>query len=137
MNCDSRTLRLTCNLVHGRFDYNRVEVEDNIKNSIIESILLNFAMKRIYIHDHKCNEEHVLYGTEIIQTIDDFLNNKFKFVPSVLSLESAYFNELPRAIQRRFLGKEIDFFLLETWKSTTDLELNQMLNLIKNINIGT
>lgn len=129
-----RTIRITSKSVHNRFEYKKVDLEPEYQSSIIESLFLDYPLKRIVIHDDERSIEKVIYGSEIIQTINDFFNNNFMFVPKILTgVPSNYFLSMPRQYQRRIEQAYVDFVVLCTWKKDVDIkEISKLLNYTHN-----
>ena len=125
-----RTIRLDCSKIQHRFEYKKIDLDIEFQSRIIESLLYNNPIKKIVIHDDERSIEKVIHGSEIIQTINDFYNNKFLFTPTIFkTIEPNYFLNMPRSIQRRLGQANIDFIVLSTWKK--DVDITKIMKLLE------
>lgn len=84
------------------------------KSLLIESLLMNIPIPPVFLFEKEYNSYEVMDGRQRIQTITDFLENKFALVSLEFwkELRGKTFKELPIVLQRGLLRRTINAIVL-------------------------
>jgi len=109
------------------------------KSQLIESLLLNIPVPPVFLFENEYNQYEIMDGRQRLETIGDFLNNKFalRSLEYWPELKGKTFEQLPTVIQRGLLRRTISaMVLLAETTRPEDSEFDVRLALFKRLNTG-
>lgn len=85
------------------------------KSRFIESIILNFPLPPIYVHEQIDGSYVIIDGLQRTHTLDVFLKNELQLVglKALKQFNDKYFKDLPKSIQAKIERKKINFYILK------------------------
>ncbi|QSO52342.1 DUF262 domain-containing protein [Alicyclobacillus curvatus] len=120
--------------------YQRRNRWDRRKRSLlIESFLLNIPVPPIYLYERDYNSYEVMDGLQRLQTINDFIDNKFRLIGLEFwsELNGKKYDELPDVLRKGLLRRTLSAIVLLAESSRPeDSDVDVRMVLFRRLNTG-